>query len=60
MREDVIRVVETYIDAVRRNDPDALPPAEIAITNEPVAGTCGVADTSFDLPLCRLPFSAVT
>ena len=25
MREEVIRVVETYIDAVRRNDPDALP-----------------------------------
>ena len=25
MREDVIRVVETYIDAVRRNDPESLP-----------------------------------
>ena len=25
MRDNVIRVVETYIDAVRRNDPDALP-----------------------------------
>jgi hypothetical protein len=25
MREEVIRVVETYIDAVRRNDPGALP-----------------------------------
>lgn len=25
MREVVLRVVETYIDAVRRNDPDALP-----------------------------------
>ena len=25
MREDVIRVVQTYIDAVRRNDPASLP-----------------------------------
>jgi hypothetical protein len=25
MRHDVIRVVETYIDAVRRNDADSLP-----------------------------------
>jgi hypothetical protein len=25
MRQDVIRVVESYIDAVRRNDADALP-----------------------------------
>ncbi len=25
MRENVLRVVETYIDAVRRNDPGALP-----------------------------------
>ena len=25
MRDEVIRVVESYIDAVRRNDPDGLP-----------------------------------
>jgi len=43
MREDVIRVVETYIDAVRRNDADALPLHPDVVFESPLGLYQGIA-----------------
>jgi SnoaL-like domain len=43
MREDVIRVVETYIDAVRRNAPDALPLHPDVVFESPLGRYQGLA-----------------
>lgn len=43
MREDVIRVVETYIDAVRRNDADALPVHPGVVFESPLGRYEGIA-----------------
>ena len=43
MREDVIRVVETYIDAVRRNDADRLPLHPDVVFESPLGRYQGIA-----------------
>jgi len=43
MREDVIRVVETYIDAVRRNNADALPLHSDVVFESPLGRYEGLA-----------------
>jgi len=43
MRDDVIRVVETYIDAVRRNDADALPLHPDVVFESPLGRYQGIA-----------------
>ncbi len=43
MREDVIRVVEAYIDAVRRNDAEALPLHPDVVFVSPLGRYDGVA-----------------
>ena len=43
MREDVLKVVETYIDAVRRNDPDALPLHPDVVFESPLGRYEGIA-----------------
>jgi SnoaL-like domain len=43
MREDAIRVVETYIDAVRRNDADALPLHSDIVFESPLGRYEGIA-----------------
>lgn len=43
MREDVIRVVETYVDAVRRNDPDSLPLHSDVVFESPLGRYEGLA-----------------
>ncbi|MGA9565650.1 MAG: nuclear transport factor 2 family protein [Candidatus Korobacteraceae bacterium] len=43
MREDVIRVVEAYIDAVRRNDPDSLPLRDDVVFESPLGRYEGLA-----------------
>ena len=43
MRDDVIRIVETYIDAVRRNDPDALPLRHGVVFESPLGRYEGIA-----------------
>ena len=43
MRDEVIRVVETYIDAVRRNDPDSLPLHPDVVFESPLGRYEGVA-----------------
>jgi len=43
MREDVIRVVETYIDAVRRNDAEALPLHPDVVFESPLGRYDGLA-----------------
>jgi len=43
MREETIRVVETYIDAVRRNDADALPLHRDIVFESPLGRYQGIA-----------------
>jgi len=43
VRDQVIEVVEQYIDAVRRNDPSALPLHPDAICEFPTSTYCGAA-----------------
>ncbi len=43
MREDVIRVVETYIEAVRRNDADGLPLHPDVVFESPLGRYQGLA-----------------
>ena len=43
MREEVIRIVETYIDAVRRNAPDSLPLHPDAVFESPLGRYQGLA-----------------
>jgi hypothetical protein len=43
MRDDVIRVVETYIDAVRRNDADSLPLHSDVVFESPLGRYEGLA-----------------
>ncbi len=43
MRDDVIRVVETYIDAVRRNDAEALPLHPNVVFESPLGRYEGIA-----------------
>lgn len=43
MREDVISVVTTYIDAVRRNDADALPLHDDIVFESPLGRYEGIA-----------------
>jgi hypothetical protein len=43
MRDHVIRIVETYIDAVRRNDPDALPLHPDVVFESPLGRYEGIA-----------------
>ncbi len=43
MREDVIRVVEAYIDAVRRNDAEALPLHPDIVFESPLGRYEGIA-----------------
>ena len=43
MRDDVIRVVESYINAVRRNDPDGLPLRDDVVFESPLGRYEGLA-----------------
>jgi len=43
MRDHVIRIVETYIDAVRRNHPDALPLHPDVVFESPLGRYEGIA-----------------
>jgi len=43
MREEIIRVVETYIDAVRRNDADSLPLHPNVVFESPLGRYEGIA-----------------
>jgi hypothetical protein len=43
MREEVVRVVETYIDAIRRNDADALPLHPDIVFESPLGRYEGIA-----------------
>ena len=43
MRDDVIRLVESYIDAVRRNDADALPLHPDVVFESPLNSIKGIA-----------------
>jgi limonene-1,2-epoxide hydrolase len=44
MREDVLRIVEAYIDAVRKNDMDAVPLHSDVVFESPVRSIRGIAD----------------
>jgi limonene-1,2-epoxide hydrolase len=44
MREDVIRIVEAYIDAVRKNDMDAVPLHSDVVFESPVRSIRGIAN----------------
>jgi SnoaL-like domain len=44
MREDLIRIVEAYIDAVRKNEMDAVPLHSDVVFESPVRSIRGIAD----------------
>jgi hypothetical protein len=44
MREDVIRIVEGYIDAVRKNDIDAIPLHSDVVFESPIRNIRGIAN----------------
>ena len=52
MRQDVVRLVESYIDAVRRNDPDAFPLRPNIVFERPLNIIKGIAEFRRGLADC--------